>query len=48
MVGFGIDDLKTFMGLAMHKQYMSEIKFQAGFWGNNLGLKSPNLHDPQY
>ena len=40
MEGFKIN-LKT---LAMHSQY-SESKYQAGFWDNNLGPKSPNLHD---
>ena len=46
--GFGID-LKTFLGLAMPNQYspkLSESKYHAGFWGDNFGPKSPNLHDP--
>ena len=25
---------------------LSESKYQAGFWGDNFGNKSPNLRDP--
>ena len=41
-------DLKTFLGLAMPNQssQLSESKHQAGFWGDDIGPNSPNLHDP--
>jgi len=40
-------NLKTFLGLAMPNLY-SQSKYQAGFWGDNFGPKSPNLHHDLY
>ena len=37
-------DLKTFLGLAMLPNCQKVIS--SWFWGDNLGPKSPNLHDP--
>ena len=47
MEGFRID-LKTFLGLAMPNQWSQTVRKQISswFWGDNLGPKSPNLHDP--
>ena len=47
MEGFRID-LKTFLGLAMPNQCSQIVRkwISGWFWGDNLGPKSPNLHDP--
>ena len=40
-------DLKTFWAWLslINTPKVPEIKYQAGFWGDNFGPKSPNLHD---
>ena len=47
MEGFSIH-LKTFLGLAKPNQYSQSARKQISSWfgGDNLGPKSPNLHDP--
>ena len=45
MEGFRID-LKKFLGLAMPNQYSQTVRISSWFWGDKLGPKSLNLHDP--